>query len=74
MGRLKAHIRVIGILFIAIGGLFMPIGYGVSPKRDLSVFSNLADLGAFLTWGFVLMGIGLAVIIVFVLLPGRFED
>jgi hypothetical protein len=74
MGRLKARIRLAGILVLLLGGMFIPIGHGVSPKRDLSAFNNLADMGAFLTWAVALIGIGIVLIVVAVLLPGRFED
>jgi hypothetical protein len=36
----------------------MPLGYGVSPRRDQRAFNNLADTGALLTWGTGLSGIG----------------
>jgi hypothetical protein len=62
------------MLVLLLGGMFIPIGHGVSPKRDLSVFNNLADMGAFLTWAVALIGIGIVLIVVAVLLPGRFED
>lgn len=74
MERLKAHIRLAGIFVLILGGMFIPIGSGVSPKRDLSAFYNLADMGAFLTWAIALIGIGIVLIVVAVLLPGRFED
>lgn len=74
MGRLKARIRLAGILVLILGGMFIPIGHGVSPKRDLSAFNNLTDMGAFLTWAVALIGLGIVLIVVAVLLPGRFED
>lgn len=72
--RLKTRIRLVGFGLLLLGGMFMPIGYGVSPKRDLSAFSNLADMGAFLKSGVVLMCAGVVVILAAVLLPGRFEE
>lgn len=74
MGRLKAGIRLAGILVLLLGGMSIPIEHGVSPKRDLSAFNSLADMGAFLTWAVALIGIGIVLIVVAVLLPGRFED
>jgi hypothetical protein len=59
---------------MVLGGMFMPIGFGVSPKRDLSAFNSLADMGAFLSWGVSLIGTGVALIVVALLLPGRFEE
>ena len=71
MERLKVSTRLIGWAFFILGVMFMPIGYGVSPKRDLSAFSNVADTGAFLTWGLVLRGMGLVILVVAFLLPGE---
>ena len=49
MGRAKLILRIAGVASIAGGALCFPVGYGVNPKRDLSVFSNLADMGLFIT-------------------------
>ena len=45
---LKLWFKVVGLLLLVIGLMFLPAGFGVTPKRDLSVFFNLADLGVFL--------------------------
>ena len=37
----------------------LPLGFGISPKRDLSAFSNIADTGAFIRVGIVLIVLGL---------------
>jgi hypothetical protein len=37
-------VRFVGIILLILGVMCMPIGYGVSPKRDQSVFHNLADM------------------------------
>ena len=42
---LKAWIRGTGIVTLLVGGLALPVGIGISPKRDTSVFHNLADFG-----------------------------
>jgi hypothetical protein len=38
--------------------LCFPVGDGVNPKRDLSVFNNLAGMGMFITMGLILLTIG----------------
>ena len=59
MDRLKTILRVGGTAIAAIGVLCLPVGFGVSPKRDLDIFSNLADLGAFVHLGITLVVLGL---------------
>lgn len=73
MGRLKLILRVGGVLCFACGVLFIPLGYGISPKRDLSAFNNIVDSGAFFKTGLVLMAIGAAVYVISLLLPGEVE-
>jgi hypothetical protein len=48
-------VRFVGIILLILGVMCMPIGYGVSPKRDQSVFHNLADMNAFVVWGAALL-------------------
>ena len=38
-------LRIAGAATAAAGLLCLPVGYGIDPKRDLSAFSNLADIG-----------------------------
>jgi hypothetical protein len=53
----------------------MPVGYGVSPKRDQSVFHNLADMNAFVVWGAALGGCGVCLLAAaFILSVGRDND
>jgi hypothetical protein len=40
----------------------LPIGYGISSKRDLSVFNNIADTGAFVKSAALLIAGGLIAI------------
>src|SRR5205807_1019744 len=61
MGQIKLVVRIAGVVSIAGGALCLPVGYGINPKRDLSVFSNLADMGIFVTVGLVLLAVGIAV-------------
>jgi hypothetical protein len=66
---LKEWGRSLGVISICIGVLCFPVGFGVSPKRDLNVFSNLADLNLFFEAGVALVGAGGLVCIVSVFLP-----
>jgi len=68
---LKEWLRAIGIVILCIGLLCFPIGIGVSPKRDTSVFFNLADLGLFIQAGLALVTAGLALLLSSVLAPHR---
>ena len=43
----------------SLGFMCLPIGYGASPKRDLSLFFNFADMGFFLTIALALIPAGL---------------
>jgi uncharacterized protein YjeT (DUF2065 family) len=58
----REALRAIGIVAILIGGLCSPVGYGINPERDLSVFHNLADRGMFQRVGVILVGVGVAVL------------
>ena len=65
--------RIIGVCVSAAGLLCLPIGIGVSPKRDLSLFHNLADLNSFFEIGVLLVITGLLFLVVSLFLP-RGED
>jgi hypothetical protein len=58
MGRAKLLLRIGGAAIAAFGLVCLPVGYGVNPKRGLSVFNNLADTGIFVTAGLVLIATG----------------
>jgi hypothetical protein len=51
-----------------------PVGFGVNPKRDLSLFNNLADLGAFFQMGFALVALGLIGVGLSCLVPGEIDE
>jgi hypothetical protein len=51
----------------------LPVGYRVSPKRDLSAFDNFADIWAFFEFGLILIGIGLIAFLLPFFLPGDDE-
>lgn len=70
MGQLKLPLRAGGVVIAAIGLMCLPVGLGVSPKRDLSLFNNLADIGVFLKAALVVIPLGLIGAAVSYLLPG----
>jgi hypothetical protein len=47
------------------------VGYGINPKRDLSVFNNLVDMGIFVTLGLIPMAAGAAMLAASWFLPGE---
>ncbi|MGH7831984.1 MAG: hypothetical protein ACREP8_17610, partial [Candidatus Binatia bacterium] len=70
----KAWIKGAGIVFILVGGLSFPVGIGINPKRDTSLFHNLADIGLFIRYGFILIGVGIVLLVVSALIPAKGED
>jgi hypothetical protein len=73
-GYAKTVARIIGITLLLIGAGSLPVGFGVSPKRDLSAFNNAADLAAFVKPGVVLMGAGLVAVVLSWFLPKSRDD
>jgi hypothetical protein len=71
MGRAKLLLRILGVAPAVLGLTCLPVAYGINPKRDLSVFSNLADTGMFVTAGFVLIAIGATLVLASWMLPGE---
>jgi len=51
--------------------LCLPVGYGINPKRDLSAFSNVADMGMFIAMGLTLLAIGAVLLAASYFLRGR---
>ena len=74
MARLKLFLRIGGTLCFLTGIMCLPVGYGVSPKRDLSAFKNLADMHAFVRVGVFLMALGGVAVGASYLTPGRIDD
>jgi hypothetical protein len=70
MGRAKLVLRIAGVATTAAGVTCFPVGYGINPKRDLSVFNNLADTGMFVTLGLILLAIGAVLLAASSLLRG----
>ena len=68
MARFKYWLLGIGTVMASIGFLCLPIGYGASPYRNTSFFNNLADLGAFLNIGLIMLAIGGAMVLISLLI------
>jgi len=73
LSEITPWLRAAGILILAIGVLCLPLGIGISPKRDLSVFSNLADAGLFIKAGLVIAAVGVFIFFLSFLLPDEHE-
>jgi hypothetical protein len=74
MRTLKNWVQVVGIVIALIGLGALPLGIGVSPKRDTNFFNNLADTGMFIKYGFLLILIGIVVLIVSAFIPPHDEE
>jgi len=70
MDRIKMGLQIAGVAIAAVGALCLPVGFSVNPKRDLSAFFNLADMGIFLKVALVLIPFGSIVFAVGYMLPG----
>ena len=68
---LKAWIRGIGIVAVLVGVLAFPVGIGINPKRDTSIFHNFADLGLFAEYAFAPIGVGIVLIVISLLIPSQ---
>ncbi len=66
----KVIFRVGGAMVAILGGMCVPIGIGVNPKRDQSAFLNLAAMGAFIWSAVVLISIGLIAMVISRWVPG----
>jgi len=55
---IRDWLKIVGIGMICVGLLSFPLGFGISPKRDLSAFSNLADLGVLIRFGMASLVLG----------------
>jgi hypothetical protein len=60
---ITAAVRVAGAVLLAIGVMCLPLGYSVNPKRDQSVFHNLADMGGFVRVGVIVGLVGLSLLV-----------
>jgi hypothetical protein len=73
--EIEAHarpvIRVVALLVGLLGFMCFPVGLGVSPKRDLNAFNNLADVGNFISIGVTLVGAAAVLFVVSFLFPSE---
>ena len=63
MNRLKYWLLGIGIVISLAGLMCLPLGQGISPKRDTSFFYAGADAGAFLNYTFWMIAVGIVIIL-----------
>ena len=75
------ELRTVGAGFVGIGVVMalvglgaLPVGMGVSPKRDTNFFNKLADTGIFIKYGLLLILIGIVILIGSVFLPPYDDD
>ena len=66
-------LRIGGIVGSLVGLMALPLGRGVSPKRDLSAFYLITDTGAFVKIALALVVAGLIAMILSLLVPGDME-
>ena len=74
MRTLRSWTRGIGVVMALVGLGALPVGIGVSPKRDTNFFNNLADTGMFTKYGLLLILIGIVIFIGSVFLPPYDDD
>jgi hypothetical protein len=68
---LRAWVRGVGLVTALIGILAFAGAPGINPKRDTSIFHNLADLGLFIDYGFILVIVGVMFILLSFVIPSR---
>ena len=71
MGHAKLLLRIADVASAAVGLGCFPVGYGVNPKRDMSLFENLADTGIFMKLGLILIVAGAVMFGASWFLPGE---
>jgi hypothetical protein len=59
--QIRVWFQIIGWFAVLLGFMCMPIGF-IGSKRDTSLFNNIADTGAFLKAGGVLIAAGFIVL------------
>ena len=69
MSTFRVFARVSGIIFLCVGLICLPIGFGDNAKRDTSLFFNLADLGGYIQDAMILIPAGILVILLSYRLP-----
>ena len=71
---LKSWVRGIGVVIALVGLGALPVGMGVSPKRDTSLFNNLADTGMFIKYGLLVILLGIVILVGSVFIPPYDDD
>lgn len=74
VGRIKRIMRIGGVCCVVVGFWCLPLGYGINPERDQSVFNNLADMQAFVRVGLILMVAGAIALAGSRLLPSEIDE
>jgi hypothetical protein len=69
MLTMKTLALILGVVLCCLGIKCLPVGFAANPERNLSLFSNFADTGAFAHTGVVLICAGLLVIALTLLFP-----
>ena len=69
----KPVLRIGGIVTMLVGLTCLPVGFSGNPKRGLNVFTTIADTGAFVKMGFVLIAGGLIAVLLSRFVPGDME-
>jgi hypothetical protein len=64
-------IRVVALLLGLLRIMCFPAGLGVSPKRDLNAFNNLADVGNFVSIGVTFVGAAAVLFVASFLFPSE---
>lgn len=63
MKRAKTVFRVAGTILVALGILFLPHAPVDNPKRQMSAFALLADLGTFTQAAWILIAVGVVALV-----------
>jgi len=73
MQTIKTWFLIVGVVLCFLGFMCIPVGFGASPKRNLSLFSNFTDLGTFFQTGIVLLSAGMLVIALTMIISSFFH-
>ena len=67
----REYCRITAAGFVLVGVSCFPIGVGVNPKRDRSLFFQVADTGVWFRLGIILVLVGAVLFLIACLLPDR---
>jgi len=71
MTSAKGCILAIGLVVGFLGYECLPHGQSADPENNLSVFAQSADVGAYKSFGFVMMVVGGIIVIVGLIVPSK---